>query len=100
MLYKIRWYRGNKSAGVTKPITPSIIEKSALQIARKKHKFYPFIKQKKYTKNSERLGNYLKSKNYTPVQTHNILVKDFYRTVKEKSENWNVFILGESQITV
>lgn len=76
-----------------------IINSMLSEIARKKHKFYPFIKQKKYTKNSERLGNYLKSKNYTPVQTHNILVKDFYRTVKEKSENWNVFILGESQIT-
>lgn len=68
-------------------------------IARKKHAFYPIIKQKKYTKNSEKLEDYLKSKNYVPIQTRHILVKDFYRVVKEESKNWNVFILGESQIS-
>ena len=32
------------------------------EIARKKRAFYPLIKQKKYIKDSERLENYLKSK--------------------------------------
>ena len=68
-------------------------------IARKKHAFYPLIKQKKYTKNSQKLEDYLKSKGYTPIQTKHILVKDFYRPVKEESKNWNVFVLGESQIS-
>lgn len=68
-------------------------------IARKKRAFYPLIKQKKYTKNSQKLENYLNSKGYKPVQTNHILVKDFYRTVKEESKNWNVFILGEGQIS-
>lgn len=76
-----------------------IINVMLCDIARKKHAFYPLIKQKKYTKNSQRLENYLNLMKYTPIQTHHILVKDFYRTVKEESPNWNVFILGENQIS-
>ena len=69
------------------------------EIARKKHAFYPLIKQKKYTKNSQKLEDYLKIKGYNPIQTKHILVKDFYRPVEEESKNWNVFVLGESQIS-
>jgi hypothetical protein len=67
------------------------------EIDRKKRAFYPIIKQKKYIKDSEKLENYLKSKNYTPIQTKQILVKDFYKPVKQESANWNVFLLGEDQ---
>lgn len=76
-----------------------IINVMLCDIARKKHAFYPLVKQKKYMKNSQRLEDYLKTNNYTPIQTKHILVKDFYRAVKEESKNWNVFVLGESQIS-
>lgn len=76
-----------------------IINALLCDIARKKRVFYPFIKQKKYTKNSQKFENYLLSKNYNPIQSRHILVKDFYRTIKEESQNWNVFILGESQVS-
>ncbi len=76
-----------------------IINIMLCEIARKKRAFYPLIKQKKYTKNSEKFENYLKSKNYQPIQTQQILVKDFYKPVQQTSTNWNVFILGENQIT-
>ena len=76
-----------------------IINVMLCDIARKKHAFYPLIKQKKYIKNSQVFENYLQSKGYIPIQTHHILVKDFYRTIKEESPNWNVFILGENQIS-
>lgn len=76
-----------------------IINVMLCDIALKKHAFYPLIKQKKYIKNSQKLENYLNSKGYMPIQTKQILVKDFYRTVKEESQNWNVFIMGESQIS-
>ena len=56
---------------------------------------YPLAKQKKYTKNSERLENYLKSQNYNQIQTQQILVKDYYKQVKEEVSDWKVFILGE-----
>ena len=76
-----------------------VINVMLCEIARKKHAFYPLIKQKKYTKNSQKLEDYLKVKGYNPIQTKHILVKDFYRPVKEESKNWNVFVLGESQIS-
>lgn len=76
-----------------------IINVMLCEIARKKRAFYPLIKQKKYIKNAEKFGDYLKSKNYLPIQTQQILVKDFYKPVKEESAAWKVFILGENQIT-
>lgn len=77
-----------------------IINIMLCEIARKKRAFYPLVKQKTYTKNSENFESYLKSKNYTPIQTQQILVKDFYKPVKQESANWNVFILGENQVTM
>lgn len=76
-----------------------IINVMLCEIARKKRAFYPLIKQKKYTKNSEKFENYLKSQNYNPIQTQQILVKDFYKPVTQESSNWQVFILGENQVT-
>lgn len=76
-----------------------IINIMLCEIARKKKAFYPLIKQKKYIKNSERLENHLNSQNYNPIQTQQILVKDYYKEVKEEVKDWKVFILGENQIT-
>lgn len=76
-----------------------IVNKMLCEIAKKKHAFYPFIKQKKYIKNSEKIENYLKSKNYQPVQTSHILVKDFYKPIKEEASDWKVFLLGETTIS-
>ena len=76
-----------------------IINNLLCEIACKKKAFYPIIKQKKYMKNSEKLENYLKEQNYTPIQTQQILVKDCYKTVKQESADWKVFLLGENQIT-
>lgn len=69
------------------------------EIARKKKAFYPIIKQKKYMKDTEALEEYLKSKNYIPIQTQQILVKNFYKQVPVQTEDWKVFVLGENQIT-
>lgn len=72
-----------------------IINTMLCEIAQKKKAFYPLVKQKKYTKNSERLENYLKSQNYNQIQTQQILVKDYYKQVKEEVSDWKVFLLGE-----
>ena len=74
-----------------------IINVMLCEIARKKRAFYPLIKQKKYIKDSEKLENHLKTKGYNPIQTKQILVKDFYKPVKQESTNWSVFLLGEDQ---
>ncbi len=76
-----------------------IINVMLCEIARKKRAFYPLVKQKKYIKNADKLGEYLKSQNYNPIQTQQILVKDYYKPVKEEASDWKVFILGENQIT-
>ncbi|MGN0030736.1 MAG: hypothetical protein ACI37Q_02135 [Candidatus Gastranaerophilaceae bacterium] len=76
-----------------------IVNSALCEIAGKKRAFYPLIKQKKYIKNSERLESYLKGENYQPIQTQQILVKDFYKPIRQTSANWNVFILGENEIT-
>lgn len=76
-----------------------IINIMLCEIAKKKRAFYPLIKQKKYTKNSEKFGDYLKAQNYIPIQTQQILVKDYYKPVKQECSDWKVFIFGENQIT-
>lgn len=73
----------------------TIINALLCEIAGKKRAFYPIIKQKKYINKSEQLGEYLQSKNYQQIQTRHILVKDYYKPIKQESPNWNVFILGE-----
>ncbi len=76
-----------------------IINIMLCEIASKKKAFFPLIKQKKYTNNSEQFGQYLQAKGFIPIQTQNILVKNFYRTIPQVSEGWQVFTLGENQIT-
>lgn len=77
-----------------------IINIMLCEIAKKRRAFYPIIKQKSYTKKSEEFEKYLQSKNYTPIQTQQILVKDFYKPIPEQVDSgWKVFLLGENQIT-
>ena len=75
-----------------------VINSLLCDIASKKRAFYPLIKQKKYFKNSDKLEEYLKGNKFIPIQTQHILVKDFYKPVKEESRDWKVFMLGENQI--
>lgn len=76
-----------------------IINKMLSEISGKHSKFYPLIKQKKYHKNSQELENYLKSQNYTPIQTMQILVKDFYKQVPQESSDWKVFVFEENKVS-
>lgn len=76
-----------------------IINAMLYEISKKNKNFYPIIKQKKYIKEADRLEQFLKTNSYTPIQTHHILVKDYYKLIKQESNAWNVFILGENQIS-
>ncbi len=53
------------------------------QISKRQKKFYLFVKVKKYTTNAEILENYLKEKSAKCIQNQLILVKDFYKILKE-----------------
>ena len=73
-----------------------IIKYAISEIDRRRSVYYTFIKQKNYTKNSEQLGEYLKSKGYAPIQTQIILVKNFYRPIKSPENALQVFLFGEN----
>ena len=60
-----------------------VIDFALSEISRRKNSFCVFVKQKRYTQNADKLEEYLKSKNAELVQTQRVLVKDFYRPVKQ-----------------
>ena len=68
------------------------------EIASRKSNFFMFIKQKKYTNTSEKFEEYLHSKNFNCIQTQNVLVKDFYRPIKQSENVLKVFLFGENGI--
>lgn len=70
------------------------------EIARRKTKFYVFLKQKKYTNTSEKFEKYLHSKGFNCIQTQNILVKDFYKPVRQTENALKVFLFGEQGIAL
>lgn len=53
------------------------------QISKRKKDFYLFVKVKKYTTTAENFEQYLMEKGFKCVQTQLILVKDFYKIIKE-----------------
>lgn len=73
-----------------------ILKYAISEVDRRRSVYYPFIKQKNYTKTAEKLGEYLHSKNYKPIQTQIILVKNFYRPVKTAENALQIFLFGEN----
>lgn len=73
-----------------------ILKYAISEISRRRTVFYPFVKQKNYTRTTEKLGEYLKGKNYTPIQNQIVLVKHFYRPVKTTENAIQVFLFGEN----
>lgn len=72
-----------------------IINFAVNKISEYKSNFSLFIKQRKYTKNSENLESYLRQKGFSPIQNQHVLIKDYYRPVKQESFV-KVFSLGET----
>ena len=73
-----------------------IIRYAISEIDRRRSVYYPFIKQKNYTKTTDQLGKYLHEKGYQPIQTQLILVKNFYRPIKSTENALQVFMFGEN----
>jgi hypothetical protein len=65
-----------------------VINVMLCEIAGKKRAFYPIVKQKNYVKKSNELEEYLQTKGYNRIQTQQILVKEYYKPIKEVSESW------------
>jgi hypothetical protein len=66
-----------------------------IQISKRKKDFNLFIKLKKYTTTAESLENYLIEKKFTPLQTKFMLVKDFYKIIKDEQPTQNVDLFSE-----
>ena len=67
------------------------------EISKRKTKFYAFIKHR-YNENADKFEEYLHSRNLNCIQTKCVLVKDFYKPVKQ-SAIAQVFSFGEQLIT-
>ena len=51
-----------------------------------------YLKQKKYLKFAQDYENYLHSRNYECIQTQHVLIKDFYKPIKQE---FQAFVFGE-----
>ena len=69
------------------------------EIARRKRRYYEFLKHRQYTKTADNLEEYLHKNNLNCIQTQCMLVKDFYKPIKETENNpIQVFLLGENKV--
>lgn len=61
----------------------------------KSQNFHAYLKQQKSLKFSADFENYLHARNYECVQTQHVLVKDFYRPIKQ---TFQAFVFGENKV--
>lgn len=65
------------------------------QISKRQKDFYLFVKVKKYTTTAENFEKYLVEKDFKCVQNQLVLVKDFYKLVKETQPIHRVVLFNE-----
>lgn len=65
------------------------------QITKRKKDFSLFVKLKKYTLKSEIFEEILQKKGFSCIQTHLILVKDFYKLIKEPESALKIVMFNE-----
>ena len=65
------------------------------QILKRKQEFNLFVKVKKYTTTAESLENYLTEKGFKCMQNQLVLVKDFYKVIKEPQQSNRVVLFNE-----
>jgi len=65
------------------------------QMTRRKQDFCLFVKLKKYTTKAEKFEKYLLEKNFNCVQNQLLLVKDFYKLIKEPQESHKILLFNE-----
>lgn len=65
------------------------------QISKKQKDFFLFVKVKKYSTNAENFEKYLLEKGFRCVQNQLVLVKDFYRLIKEEQPAQRILLFNE-----
>lgn len=72
-----------------------ILNFTIMQISKRKKDFYLFIKVKKYTTTAESFEKYLNEKGFRCVQNQLVLVKDFYRLIKNEESSQRIVLFNE-----
>lgn len=72
-----------------------ILDFSINQIVKRQKDFYLFVKVKKYTTTAENYEKYLSEKGFKCVQNQIVLVKDFYKVIKELQPLHRVVLFNE-----
>lgn len=65
------------------------------EILNRKLKFCAFVKHRQYTKNADNFEKYLHERNLNCVQTQCVLVKDYYKQIKQTENALQIFQFGE-----
>lgn len=66
------------------------------EITKRSKQYSLFVKLKKYVSNSNDLAEYLQGNKFNCVQTQMILVKDFYKLIKQESPTSEVVLFAET----
>ena len=72
-----------------------IINFALSEISSRKSKFCAFLKHRQYTKNADNFEKYLHERNLNCIQTQCVLVKDFYKQIKQTENALQIFQFGE-----
>lgn len=78
------------------PDYDTILDFAKNEIKKRQKDFSLFVKSKKYVQNSETFEEYLKNKDFKCVQTQMILVKDFYKLIKQETPTREVILFAET----
>lgn len=65
------------------------------QISKRQKEFYLFVKVKKYSTTAENFEHYLSEKGFKCIQNQLVLVKDFYKLIKESQPVQKVVLFNE-----
>lgn len=65
------------------------------EISSRKSKYCAFIKHRQYTKNADNFEKYLHERNLNCIQTQCVLVKDYYKQIKQTENALQIFQFGE-----
>ena len=66
------------------------------EISRRKLKFCAFVKHRQYTNNADIFEKYLHKRKFNCIQTQCVLVKDFYKQIKQPDNVLQLFSFGEA----
>lgn len=68
---------------------------AVMQISKRKKSFNLYVKVKKYTMTAESFEKYLVEKDFQCVQNQIVLVKDFYKLIKDEQPNQRILLFNE-----